>query len=96
MIDPTKPVKQINASDVQSVRDLIGAVPPNFGKLKGNETLTAKVAAEGNKKGEFLSLQMQEKMLRFFKTVLRRACDEGDVLHPPDERARGKGRAGLH
>jgi hypothetical protein len=34
VISPTRPVKQITAADVQAVRDLIGAVPPNFGKLK--------------------------------------------------------------
>ncbi|MGL4813306.1 MAG: hypothetical protein ACRCXM_16175 [Beijerinckiaceae bacterium] len=45
LIGPAKPVKQITAANVQAVRDLIGAVPPNFGKLKGNETLTAKAAA---------------------------------------------------
>jgi integrase len=91
VISPTKPVKQITATDVQAVRDLIGAVPPNFGKLKGNETLTAKAAAEGNKTGEFLSLQTQEKMLRFFKTVLRWACDEGIIDKLPGEKVKVPG-----
>lgn len=88
VIGSNKPVKQINAADVQAVRDLIGAVPPNYGKIKGSETLTAKHAAEGNKKGEFLSLQTQEKMLRFFKTVLRWAAMRASSTSSPARRSR--------
>ena len=88
VIDPNKPVTAINANDVQAVRDLIAAVPPNFGKIKGNENLSAKEAAKFNSKQQFLSPPTQEKMLRFFKTILRWACDEGIIDKIPGEKVK--------
>lgn len=83
VIGEDRPVRLITPADVAAVRDLIGALPPNYMKGVGNQKLTAKQAAEKNKAGTALALQTQEKMLRFFMMPLIWAADEGYLDKPP-------------
>ncbi|VDC27458.1 site-specific integrase [Pseudogemmobacter humi] len=83
VIQPEMPITSITDKHVRALRDLIVSLPPNAQKSKeaAGETLLA--LAEANTGGATLSYATQEKRLRFFKTMLGWAVDEGYLAKIP-------------
>lgn len=83
VISPDKPITSVTDADIRDFRDLVGSIPANAGKMKTSEGKSLVQLAADNKDGPKLSAATQEKRLRFFKSCLRWASNEGYIAKVP-------------
>jgi integrase len=83
VIRPATLIGAISDKDMRALRDLITNLPPNAQKSKQAEGQSLTALADANVGGETLSYATQEKRLRFFKTMLGWAVDEGYLTKVP-------------
>jgi integrase len=94
-IGANKPIRSVGTDDVKKVRDLLGALPPNYAKFKKNSAMSAQAVIDKSANGPTLSVKTQDKYFTLFKAFLRWAVNEGYLDKEPGQNIKVAGVAKL-
>ncbi len=92
VIPSNRPIRAVSDADIRGIRDLLKRMPPNALKAKAAAGKTFSQLAAENEKGPYLAYATQEKRLRFFRTMLNWAAEEGYLDTVPGQKVAVAGK----